>query len=82
MNALVDSVKKIVPSEHFDDVRAEPQRATIDLVDERLEFAATGVHRQQAARTVAHQQSTVAGHGQTQRSATGVADDDRLAVVG
>ena len=34
----------------FGDIRAELQRPAVDLVDQRLELAAAGVHRQQAAR--------------------------------
>jgi hypothetical protein len=54
------------------------QAAAIDLFDECLELAGAGVHRQQSARTVAHQQPPVASDGQTQRSAAGVADDGGL----
>ena len=38
----------------FGDIRAEPQLPTVDLVDQRLELAGAGVHREQPARAVAH----------------------------
>jgi hypothetical protein len=57
------------------DVRAELQVPAVDLLDQRLAPAAVGVHREQAAWTVAHQQAPVAGDGETQRTAPGVTDD-------
>ena len=47
----------------------------VDLVDQRLELAGAGVHRQQPAVAVADQQPPVARDGQPERPATGVGDD-------
>src|SRR6476620_8069182 len=64
----------------FSNIRAELQVPPVNLFDQCLELAATGVHRQQSSRTVAHQQAPVAGDGKAQRSSTGVADDSGLTV--